>query len=123
MLLSKVKLLLMAYIHPDNLFLPIGIVTDIIRATWRFAPLWTTKETHSMSEAPEDRRQLPELSIFHDVAKALTSSLNLDSVLQTIMETMAEYFRPDTWSLLIVEDTPAVLYFAIPVVCAPDSPT
>ena len=27
-----------------------------------------------------------ELTIFHDVAKALTSSLNLDSILQTIME-------------------------------------
>src|SRR5216684_4216572 len=121
MLLSKVKLLLMAYIHPDNLFLPIGIVTDIIRATWRFAPLWTTKETHSMSEAPEDRRQLPELSIFHDVAKALTSSLNLDSVLQTIMEKMAEYFRPDTWSLLMVDEMTDELYFAIAVGDASDS--
>ena len=44
-----------------------------------------------------------ELTIFHDVAKALTSSLNLDSILQTIMEKMAEYFRPDTWSLLMVD--------------------
>ena len=34
-----------------------------------------------------------ELTIFHDVAKALTSSLNLDSILQTIMEKMAEYFQ------------------------------
>ena len=43
-----------------------------------------------------------ELTIFHDVAKALTSSLDLDSILQTIMEKMAEYFRPETWSLLMV---------------------
>ena len=48
------------------------------------------------------KRQLQQLSIFHDVAKALTSSLNLDSVLQTIMEKMAAYFQPDTWSLLMV---------------------
>jgi len=27
---------------------------------------------------------------------------HLDSILQTIMEKMAEYFRPDTWSLLMV---------------------
>src|ERR1700726_3296034 len=56
-----------------------------------------------------------ELSIFHDVAKALTSSLNLDSILQTIMEKMAEYFRPDTWSLLMVDEEKDELYFAIAV--------
>jgi len=33
--------------------------------------------------------------------RALTSPLNLDAILQTIMEKMAEYFRPDTWSLLM----------------------
>jgi nitrate/nitrite-specific signal transduction histidine kinase len=49
-------------------------------------------------------RQNQELTIFHDVAKALTSSLDLDSILQTIMEKMAEYFRPDTWSLLMVDE-------------------
>ena len=56
-----------------------------------------------------------ELSIFHDVAKALTSSLDLDSILQTIMEKMAEYFRPDTWSLLMVDEAKSELYFAIAV--------
>src|SRR6202021_1309493 len=49
-------------------------------------------------------RHSQELTIFHDVAKALTSSLDLDSILQTIMEKMAEYFRPDTWSLLMVDE-------------------
>ena len=52
----------------------------------------------------ETPRQSQELNIFHDVAKALTSSLDLDSILQTIMEKMAEYFRPDTWSLLMVDE-------------------
>jgi len=56
-----------------------------------------------------------ELSIFHDVAKALTSSLDLDSILQTIMEKMAEYFRPETWSLLMVDEQKNELYFAIAV--------
>jgi len=61
------------------------------------------------------KRQIQELSIFHDVAKALTSSLNLDSILQTIMEKVAEYFRPDTWSLLMVDEATDELYFAIAV--------
>jgi diguanylate cyclase (GGDEF)-like protein len=60
-------------------------------------------------------RQSQELMIFHDVAKALTSSLDLDSILQTIMEKMAEYFRPDTWSLLMVDEGHDELYFAIAV--------
>jgi diguanylate cyclase (GGDEF)-like protein len=63
----------------------------------------------------EHNRQDQEVNIFHDVAKALTSSLDLDSILQTIMEKMAEYFRPDTWSLLMVDDQRDELYFAIAV--------
>jgi diguanylate cyclase (GGDEF)-like protein len=71
----------------------------------------------SMSEAigTQLTRQSQELTIFHDVAKALTSSLDLDSILQTIMEKMAEYFRPDTWSLLMVDEEHNELYFAIAV--------
>jgi diguanylate cyclase (GGDEF)-like protein len=69
----------------------------------------------SRATGAEQNRQSQELTIFHDVAKALTSSLDLDSILQTIMEKMAEYFRPDTWSLLMVDDERDELYFAIAV--------
>ncbi|HST79478.1 MAG TPA: GAF domain-containing protein, partial [Verrucomicrobiae bacterium] len=71
-----------------------------------------------MNEAtgPERKtRQIQEVAIFNDVAKALTSSLNLDSILQTIMDKMAEFFRPDTWSLLMVDEQKDELYFAIAV--------
>ena len=60
-------------------------------------------------------RKVQEVGIFHDVAKALTSSLDLDSILQTIMEKMAEYFKPDNWSLLMVDEDREELYFAIVV--------
>ncbi len=74
-------------------------------------------EINSMTEAAatDRKRHLQELAIFHEVAKALTSSLNLDSILQTIMEKVAEYFRPDTWSLLMVDESADELYFAIAV--------
>jgi diguanylate cyclase (GGDEF)-like protein len=69
----------------------------------------------SHATGAEAARQAQELHIFHDVAKALTSSLDLDSILQTIMEKMAEHFRPDTWSLLMVDEEKNELYFAIAV--------
>jgi diguanylate cyclase (GGDEF)-like protein len=69
----------------------------------------------------DGKRQLQELEIFHDVAKTLTSSLNLDSVLQTIMEKVAAYFRPATWSLLMVDEGREDLYFAIAVGDAADT--
>ena len=69
----------------------------------------------------ELNRQSQELTIFHDVAKALTSSLDLDSILQTIMDKMAEYFRPETWSLLMLDHEKNELYFAIAVGAASES--
>jgi diguanylate cyclase (GGDEF)-like protein len=75
----------------------------------------------SKAAGAETARQTQELNIFHDVAKALTSSLDLDSILQTILEKMAEYFRPDTWSLLMVDDNQEELYFAIAVGTAAES--
>jgi len=86
----------------------------------------TPKESMSQATAKgaEDdssKRQTQELTIFHDVAKTLTSSLDLDAILQTIMEKMAEYFRPDTWSLLMVDEEKDELYFAIAVGDAADA--
>ena len=70
--------------------------------------------------ATDNSRHHQQLSIFHDVAKALTSSLNLDSILQTIMDKVAAYFKPDTWSLLMVDEPKQELYFAIAVGDAAD---
>src|SRR3954454_19712780 len=77
----------------------------------------------AVGSGPERRtkRQLQEVAIFNDVAKALTSSLNLDSILQTIMDKMAVFFRPDTWSLLMVDEQKDELYFAIAVGPAADT--
>jgi diguanylate cyclase (GGDEF)-like protein len=54
-----------------------------------------------------------EVAVFHELGKALTSSLQLDQVLRTIMEKIEEVLRPDTWSLLLVDEAKQELYFEI----------
>jgi len=49
----------------------------------------------------------------HDIAKALTSTLQLDQVLKTIMEKVNELMSPDTWSLLLVDADTNELYFQV----------
>jgi diguanylate cyclase (GGDEF)-like protein len=58
-------------------------------------------------------RKIKELTVFHEVGKALTSTLDLSEVLQTIMEKVSSFFRPDTWSLLLIDDETGELYFEI----------
>ncbi len=65
------------------------------------------------SAATESR--LYDLSIFHDVAKALTSSLDLDIILETIMQKMAAYFEPATWALIMLDEASGEPHYAAPV--------
>src|SRR6266852_4076672 len=48
---------------------------------------------------PAEQREKGEVAIFQELGKALTSSLQLDQVLRTIMEKIDEFLRPDNWSL------------------------
>jgi diguanylate cyclase (GGDEF)-like protein len=66
-------------------------------------------------QTTDSARQSHQLKIFHDVAKALTSSLDLDIILQTIMEKVAAYFEPVTWSLLMLDETSKEFYYAAAV--------
>ncbi len=62
-----------------------------------------------------ESRQLEHLRVFHDVARALTGSLELEEILGTIMEKMARFFGPERWSLLLVDHSAQELNFAIAV--------
>ncbi|MFZ0412193.1 MAG: sensor domain-containing diguanylate cyclase [Candidatus Acidiferrales bacterium] len=54
-----------------------------------------------------------DVNVFHELGKALTSSLQLDQVLRTIMEKINEVLRPDTWSLLLMDVDKGELFFEI----------
>ena len=61
----------------------------------------------------ELEKKIKELTVFHEIGKALTSTLNLNQVLEIIMEKISELFRPDNWSLLLVDEETSELYFGI----------
>src|ERR1700723_3286952 len=58
---------------------------------------------------------MDHLRVFHDVARALTSSLELEEILGAIMDKMAQFFGPEKWSRLMVDDKSEELYYAIAV--------
>jgi diguanylate cyclase (GGDEF)-like protein len=58
---------------------------------------------------------MDHLRVFHDVARALTASLELEEILGAIMEKMAQFFGPERWSMLMVDDVTRELYYAIAV--------
>ncbi len=62
-----------------------------------------------------ESRQMDHLKVFHDVARSLTSSLELEEILGAIMNKMAQFFGPERWSLLMVDEAAAELYYAIAV--------
>jgi diguanylate cyclase (GGDEF)-like protein len=62
-----------------------------------------------------ESRQMDHLRVFHDVARALTSSLELEEILGAIMDKMAQFFGPERWSMLMVDDVSKDLYYAIAV--------
>jgi diguanylate cyclase (GGDEF)-like protein len=64
---------------------------------------------------PGERREAGEVAVFQELGKALTSSLQLDQVLRTIMEKIDEFLRPDNWSLLLLDEAKQELYFELAV--------
>jgi diguanylate cyclase (GGDEF)-like protein len=60
-----------------------------------------------------DSRQTDSLRVFHEVARALTSNLELDSLLRTIMGQLEVFFGPDHWSVLMFDEESSQLYYAL----------
>jgi diguanylate cyclase (GGDEF)-like protein len=58
---------------------------------------------------------MDHLRVFHEVARALTQTLELEEILLIIMEKMAQFFGPERWSMLLVDEEAQDLYYAIAV--------
>src|SRR5260370_4083514 len=64
---------------------------------------------------PAERREAGEVAVFHQPGKTLTSSLQLDQGLRTIIEKIDEFLHPDTWSNLLVDDVKQEHYFELAI--------
>ena len=71
------------------------------------------RKTDRRQLASIDSRQMDSLRVFHEVARALTSNLQLDSLLRSIMAKMEEFFGPEHWSLLMFDEETSQLYYAL----------
>jgi diguanylate cyclase (GGDEF)-like protein len=61
------------------------------------------------------KRRDAELATMVEIGKALTSTLQLDEILQVIMERVSSLLTPKAWSLLLVDQSSGELVFEIAV--------
>jgi diguanylate cyclase (GGDEF)-like protein len=61
------------------------------------------------------RRTVEQLAASNEIAKALTSTLELREVLSLVMQKVRELLRPRNWSLLLYDERTGKLYFEIAV--------
>lgn len=68
-----------------------------------------------MKPAAAPSPKVKDLLVFHNVARALTSELDLDAILRAIMRQMEQFFQPEQWSLLIMDEPRQELFYAVVV--------
>jgi diguanylate cyclase (GGDEF)-like protein len=56
-----------------------------------------------------------ELTIFHEIGKALTSTLDIKEIMNIIMDKVNDLLEPENWSLLLVDKNKKELIFEIVV--------
>jgi len=66
-----------------------------------------------MTKKAESRIPLDDLLVFHQVARSLTSSFDLDTILRTIVGHMERFIEADLWTLLMLDEARQELYYAI----------
>jgi diguanylate cyclase (GGDEF)-like protein len=67
----------------------------------------------TMKNDAEERIPLDDLHVFHQLARSLTSSFDLDAILRTILEHMERFIQAELWTLLMLDEERDELYYAI----------
>ena len=65
-----------------------------------------------MHKAVASRGPLDDLRVFHELARSLTSTLDLHAILRTITEYTERFIEADLWALLMLDRSRQELYYA-----------
>jgi diguanylate cyclase (GGDEF)-like protein len=68
-----------------------------------------------MTKKTESRIPLNDLLVFHEVARSLTSSFELEKILRAIIEQMERFIEAELWTLLMLDEARQELYYAIAI--------
>lgn len=66
-----------------------------------------------MANETEGRIPLADLLVFHQLARSLTSSFDLDTILRTILEHMERTIQAELWTLLMLDESTQELHYAL----------
>jgi diguanylate cyclase (GGDEF)-like protein len=66
-----------------------------------------------MRNETDERIPLGDLLVFHQLARSLASSFDLDTILRTILEQMERTVEAEFWALLLLDEPSHELYYAI----------
>jgi diguanylate cyclase (GGDEF)-like protein len=64
-----------------------------------------------MSDTSVSRGHLDDLLVFHELARNLTSSLDLPSIVRTLLASMGRFIDADLWALLMLDPDRKELYY------------
>jgi len=66
-----------------------------------------------MTQQSESRIPLEDLLVFHQLARSLTSSFDLDTILRTILEHMERLIQAELWTLLMLDEATQELHYVL----------
>jgi diguanylate cyclase (GGDEF)-like protein len=66
-------------------------------------------------DAQNQLDNIQELTTFSEVGKTITSSFNLNEILNSVMDTIGSHFEPKDWSILLLDREKDELYYELVV--------
>src|SRR5579862_2608270 len=66
-----------------------------------------------MTNETENRIPLDDLLAFHRLARSLTESFDLDTILRTILDHMEQFIDAELWTLLMLDQETQELHYAL----------
>jgi diguanylate cyclase (GGDEF)-like protein len=70
---------------------------------------------HAQELLRELKRTVDEQQAFNEIGRTLTGTLDVREVLGLIMQKVSEVLRPESWSLLLLDEAAGELYFEVAV--------